>query len=779
MLPHFFNHYSSIVDRFFVYDNGSTDGSLAMLAGDERVRVTPFRTEHQSFAETELRLSEEIWKNSIGLAEWAIVIDVDEHAYHEDLRSYLRWCREQGVTAIQAIGYEMVSPSFPDTGRRLCETVTTGVRCPELDDKLCFFDPSAIIRTNFSHGRHTARPEGRVTWPRVPEVLLLHYKKLGLDYEISRSAELRTGLGSTDLENKWGYQYLYSPEHIRERFERAASEAKPVPLRSREPWLQELGRLETSIALLRSQNDRLAVAAADRGAAATILEDRLDSAESEAQRLCDDLTLQEARFRAIEARAARAEEARSDLASELRRIRRSGSWRITRPLRALRDRFGKRSVGSGAKSASPAAAPLPATKDQLERRMLSDPSDWDLRNRYFELLERLSRSNLGSFHARLPEIPTPLMVRASTSDIWNLRQIFLDGDRGDAPYLYGDYAFEMPPLERILDLGAYCGYVAVYLANRFPGAEIMCVEPPGANFDALVVNTSPYPNIRCLAAAVWPERTALAWSAPDLGDWGNRFAPGEPGRTDTIPAYTISDILEMRGWDGADFIKCISLEAQVDLLTHPERPWADRALLVATKPPRGTWPDPTDEGRLLAAFPDELFERVTNASMILAFRRRSPPVSARPLARRAVPLVPASPRLRPIELAHVADRFGFYKFGRAGLNLVPSPPGLPPASVTCRLALGDRRMFVAEVSSGHSALPAAEVEVGLSLRDRKSGEVLVDQRLALGPATRRAWEVEIGPLSGSYDVTLSARTTAPATGDGQIPWIHIVDAGFH
>ena len=35
MLPHFFLHYNTTVSRFFVFDNGSTDGSTEMLAGDE------------------------------------------------------------------------------------------------------------------------------------------------------------------------------------------------------------------------------------------------------------------------------------------------------------------------------------------------------------------------------------------------------------------------------------------------------------------------------------------------------------------------------------------------------------------------------------------------------------------------------------------------------------------------------------------------------------------------------------------------------------------------
>ena len=167
MLPHFFRHYSSLVDRFFVFDNGSTDGSLQLLAGNERVQVSHFQTEFDSFADTELRLSEEIWKNSKGLADWVLIVDIDEHVYHEDLRSYLRICRQRGITAIQAVGYEMISETFPDASMPLCDVVTNGVRSSEYC-KLCLFDPSAITRTNFTYGRHSASPEGRVKSPAVP-----------------------------------------------------------------------------------------------------------------------------------------------------------------------------------------------------------------------------------------------------------------------------------------------------------------------------------------------------------------------------------------------------------------------------------------------------------------------------------------------------------------------------------------------------------------------------------------------------------------------------------
>jgi FkbM family methyltransferase len=329
-----------------------------------------------------------------------------------------------------------------------------------------------------------------------------------------------------------------------------------------------------------------------------------------------------------------------------------------------------------------------------------------------------------------------------------------------------------------LDIGAYCGYVAVYFANRFPDAEIMCVEPPGANFDALLVNTAAYANIRCLAAAVWRERTTLQWSGPVLGDWGNQFTPGASANGDTIPAYTISDLLALRDWDGADLIKCVSEGVQVDVLTHSDRAWAERAVLVVTKPPKGVWPNVDDEDRLLAAFPDNVFEQIRNENMILGFRRRSAPATSQPHVSRAIPLVPTSPGLRPIQLTNINDRFGFYKFGSAGLNLEPNQAGMPVASVTWRLDLERHHAFRAHVSSGPSPLPSAEVIITLTVRDQIAKAARVDERLSMKPATELRCDVTFGPLSGPHDVTISVEPAAPHAGNEQIPWVRIVDARF-
>ncbi len=76
-----------------------------------------------------------------------------------------------------------------------------------------------LLRTNYEHGRHSASPEGCVRWPAERDVLLLHYKRLGLDYEISRSAELRRGFAHAISKAAGARISLLPPEKIAERSE--------------------------------------------------------------------------------------------------------------------------------------------------------------------------------------------------------------------------------------------------------------------------------------------------------------------------------------------------------------------------------------------------------------------------------------------------------------------------------------------------------------------------------------------------------------------------------
>jgi hypothetical protein len=228
MLPFFFRHYTGLVDKFFIFDNGSTDGSLELLAGDERVKINEFIINGDSFVDEARILCDRHWKNSRIEAHWAIIVEVDEHLFHPDLISYLKDCSAKGITAIKALGYDMVCEAFPTDGWRLSDKVTSGFRARWMD-KLAIIDPNAIEETNFEVGRHAARPTGRVVPEDRRQVTLLHYKSLGSDYVNQRNQILAKGLRPRDLSNNWGFHYLKTADAVVAEIEDRLATARRVP----------------------------------------------------------------------------------------------------------------------------------------------------------------------------------------------------------------------------------------------------------------------------------------------------------------------------------------------------------------------------------------------------------------------------------------------------------------------------------------------------------------------------------------------------------------------
>jgi Glycosyl transferase family 2 len=350
MLPFFFRHYDELVDQYFVFDNGSTDGTLEILAAHDRVHVESFETQGDSFVETELRLSDTMWQRSRGAADWVIVVDIDEHLSHADFRNYLRLCSSEGVTFIAAAGYEMLSKVFPAPDIKLSESITLGVASASYS-KPCVFDPSQITKTNFAPGRHYADPEGRVVWPKTQELTLFHYKRLGLEYTKTRTIELRAGLRSGDIERFWGFQYLHSGETIEAEFRRMMAIAEPVlwpyaqdaEEAASSPFSLELSKVNRELFVEGTEKFRLSRLLIERDA-------EIVERDAEIVRLKDEADVRDARIRQLvdteRERVAELSRLSADaqaLSRALRAIQESRSFRFTAPLRWIEEAFSGRS----------------------------------------------------------------------------------------------------------------------------------------------------------------------------------------------------------------------------------------------------------------------------------------------------------------------------------------------------------------------------------------------------------------------------------------------------
>lgn len=219
MLDFMFRHYDRLVQRYVVFDDGSTDASLDILRSNPKVDLRPMPTysDPESRVASGLAVLDSCWHESRGLADWVIVTDIDEHLWHRDLDAYLCRQKNDGVTIIPALGFQMLSDHFPGRDCLLTETVTTGAPSPVMN-KMNIFSPDDIEATHFTVGRHSASPQGNVVAPARDELLLLHYKFLNFERTYQRLKQSLTRQRAKDLALKWGVQYSWSTDELRQNW---------------------------------------------------------------------------------------------------------------------------------------------------------------------------------------------------------------------------------------------------------------------------------------------------------------------------------------------------------------------------------------------------------------------------------------------------------------------------------------------------------------------------------------------------------------------------------
>ena len=329
-------------------------------------------------------------------------------------------------------------------------------------------------------------------------------------------------------------------------------------------------------------------------------------------------------------------------------------------------------------------------KMEVEAAMVAAPHDQALRGRYFDLLQQFASTRTGLSHVLLPELGHPLYFRCGSSDVSNLAQIFRDNGYG--------FATRATP-RRILDLGAYAGYAAVYLARRFPQAEIMCVEPGDDNFRLLTLNTAAYRRIHTIHAAAWHTTAKIGVGARYYGDWGTQLRDTVPDGEKSVQAYSVQELLKISGWRGADLVKCDIEGSEYAVFSDPGARWLELIDVLAIELHDTVQPGATD--MVAACFPPDVFERTRHGEAEL-FQRRVPLTAVNPPAPRELYLINCEPGLFPFALRDVSRAaWGFFTFDGDSCQLHPNPPVGPVHLLIARLVrnlilISDRRVDLLE-----------------------------------------------------------------------------------
>jgi FkbM family methyltransferase len=167
---------------------------------------------------------------------------------------------------------------------------------------------------------------------------------------------------------------------------------------------------------------------------------------------------------------------------------------------------------------------------------------------------------------QIPGIKTPLTLRSDESDRNVLHQIFYEGD--------GNVRLNAPP-RLIIDAGANIGFVSVMLANQYPDARIIAVEPDDENFRLASLNCKPYPNITLIKAGLWSSNVHLAIMNPNAQSWEFQLGEVDPSTPNAIKAVTVQSILEESGLKRIDYLKMDIEGGETQLFSHPDRDWID------------------------------------------------------------------------------------------------------------------------------------------------------------------------------------------------------------
>ena len=103
------------------------------------------------------------------------------------------------------------------------------------------FNPVAVREINYGPGRHVAEPHGEVLLPNRPLFDLLHYKYLGEDYLVRRSAELGARMKAGDISANYGARYKLDEIEIRAHHRRMLAAARPVLIAGlrNEGWISQ------------------------------------------------------------------------------------------------------------------------------------------------------------------------------------------------------------------------------------------------------------------------------------------------------------------------------------------------------------------------------------------------------------------------------------------------------------------------------------------------------------------------------------------------------------
>lgn len=170
-----------------------------------------------------------------------------------------------------------------------------------------------------------------------------------------------------------------------------------------------------------------------------------------------------------------------------------------------------------------------------------------------------------------------VVLRPESSDVDVFRQIFIKREYGCLDAL--------TDVGLVIDCGANVGYSSAWFLCRFPGCEVVAIEPESANFAVLRANLAPYGNrVKLVRAGVWSHSMPLVMSEHryrDGREWSRQVRPCGADEKSDFDGVDLGSLLASSGHQRISILKVDIEGAEAVVFARNTQSWLNRVDCIA------------------------------------------------------------------------------------------------------------------------------------------------------------------------------------------------------
>jgi FkbM family methyltransferase len=185
------------------------------------------------------------------------------------------------------------------------------------------------------------------------------------------------------------------------------------------------------------------------------------------------------------------------------------------------------------------------------------------------ILLKMQAKECASF--KVPMVKENIFLRPGNSDFSVFRQIFMNGE----------YDIDLPlkPVI-IIDAGANIGLAAIYFSNRFPKAQLYCIEPDPGNFSVLQKQTAHRENINLFMKALWHSNEVVSLQKENVDSWGIKVNQANELMESQAEGITLQTFMDINSIEIVDLLKIDIEGAEVNIFSEGYEFWLKRTRIL-------------------------------------------------------------------------------------------------------------------------------------------------------------------------------------------------------